>query len=105
MNRMQRLAVCLGLAAGAVLTAGCPPPLPPGAVYVRVGPPVPVPEVRVVAPGPDFVWIPGYHRWDGGAYVWVGGHWERAPRPHVVWVPGHWKHSSRGWYWVEGRWR
>jgi hypothetical protein len=24
-------------------------------------------------------WSPGYWHWDGGAYVWVAGYWEREP--------------------------
>ena len=40
-------------------------------VVVRVRPPHPVVEARVVAPGPGYIWIAGYHRWDGHAYVWV----------------------------------
>jgi hypothetical protein len=76
-----------------------------GRLYVRIGPPPPVYEVRVVAPGPEFVWIDGYHRWNGNAYVWVAGRWERPPHPRAVWVRGHWDHSNRGYYWVEGRWR
>jgi hypothetical protein len=75
-----------------------------GRLYVRIGPPVPVYEVRVVAPGPEYVWIDGYHRWDGRAYVWVGGRWERPPRPRAVWERGHWDHNNRGYFWVEGRW-
>lgn len=74
-------------------------------VYVRIGPPAPVVEVRPVAPGPRYVWADGYHRWDGQAYAWVPGHWVVPPRPHAVWVPGHWAHGRRGWYFVEGRWR
>jgi len=31
-------------------------------VYVRVGPPAPIVETRVIAPGPGYAWIPGYHR-------------------------------------------
>jgi hypothetical protein len=75
-------------------------------IYVRIGPPAPVAEVRAVAPGPRHVWIPGYHRWDGSAYVWVGGRWDLPPAGRAAWVPGHWSHHhSRGWYWVEGHWR
>ncbi|MEP6995021.1 MAG: hypothetical protein ABI968_10910 [Acidobacteriota bacterium] len=66
---------------------------------------MPVSEVRVVAPGPNFVWIPGYHRWDGAAYVWVAGRWDRAPRAHARWVAGRWRHHRNGWFWVEGRWK
>jgi hypothetical protein len=25
--------------------------------------------------------LPGYHNWDGHAYVWVPGRWEVPPRP------------------------
>ena len=74
-------------------------------VYVTVAPPAPIAEVRVVAPGPHHIWIAGFHRWDGRAYIWVPGRWELPPRPGVVWVPGHWRHARRGWYWVEGHWR
>ena len=104
MSRLQKLGAAFLLAGTGFLMAACPPP-PPGAVYVRIAPPVPVTEVTVVAPGPEFVWIPGYHRWDGAAYIWVAGRWERPPRPHAVWVAGEWRHHRNGWYWVEGHWR
>jgi WXXGXW repeat (2 copies) len=83
--------------------------LPAGAdvrVYVRVGPPAPIVETRVIAPSPRHVWIAGYHRWDGGAYVWVPGRWDLPPAGYRVWEGGHWAHHhSNGYYWVEGRWR
>ena len=75
-------------------------------LYVRVGPPAPIVETRVVAPGPDYVWIPGYHHWNGSAYAWVAGRWDRPPRAHATWVPGRWvREGRRGWYFVEGHWR
>ena len=74
-------------------------------VYVKVAPPPPPAEVRIVSPGAGYVWIGGYHRWNGTAYVWVPGRWMLPPRAHVVWAPGHWKHVSHGWYWVDGRWK
>jgi WXXGXW repeat (2 copies) len=74
-------------------------------VYVRIGPPAPVVEVRAVAPGPRYVWIDGYHRWNGRAYVWTPGRWVVPPRAHAVWVPARWVHERRGWYFVEGHWR
>ena len=86
------------------LTAACPPP-PPGRIYVRTAPPVAVVEVEGVAPGPEFVWIRGYHRWDGRAYVWDPGRWERRPQARAVWVEGHWVKHRKGWYWEEGHWR
>ena len=75
-------------------------------VYVKIAPPAPVVETRVVAPGPGYVWVGGFHRWDGAAYVWVPGHWVMPPRPHAAWVPGHWvHHKHHGWYWKDGHWR
>lgn len=76
-----------------------------GRVYVRVGPPPPVYEVRAYAPGPGYVWIEGYHRWDGNGYAWVAGRWARPPRAHAAWVPGHWNRDSRGWFFIDGHWR
>jgi hypothetical protein len=89
----------------AVLSMGCVVTPPPGAVFVRTAPPVGVVEVQGIAPGPGFVWIPGFHRWDGASHVWVSGRWEKAPRVGAVWEPGVWRHHSKGWYWTEGRWR
>jgi hypothetical protein len=74
-------------------------------VIVRVAPPRPLVEKRVVAPGPGFVWIDGYHRWDGNAYVWVPGRWERPPRPHAHWVAHKWVKRHGGYVLVEGHWR
>lgn len=74
-------------------------------VYVRVGPPPPVVERRVPAPGSNYVWIDGYHRWDGHRYIWTSGRWVVPPRPRAVWVPGHWDSRPRGYLWVPGRWR
>ena len=74
-------------------------------VYVRVGPPAPIVEVRTARPGPRYVWVDGYQNWNGRAYAWVPGRWAIPPRARTAWVPGHWVHTSRGWYFVDGRWR
>ena len=78
---------------------------PRGRVYVLVGPPAPIVETRVIAPGPGYVWVPGYHVWDARAYVWRPGHWDRAPRASARWVPARWARDRHGWYLVEGHWR
>jgi hypothetical protein len=93
----------LVLGSSLALTAACNDTT--GRLYVRVGPPAPVYEVRSTAPGPGYIWIEGYHRWDGNRFVWTQGRWERPPHPRAVWVAGHWNHDGRGYYWVEGRWR
>ena len=74
-------------------------------VYVPAPPPPPVPEVVAVSPGPDYVWIGGYHRWDGHAYVWAPGHYTVRPNHQKHWVSGHWSHSHKGHYWVDGHWK
>ena len=87
------------------LSAGCVVAPPPGAVFVASAPPAAEVEVVGVGPGPESVWIPGYHRWDGQHYVWVSGRWERRPHANATWQPGVWRHHSSGWYWTEGRWK
>jgi WXXGXW repeat (2 copies) len=74
-------------------------------VVVRVAPPPAVVETRPAIPGKGYIWTPGYHRWNGTAYVWAPGRWVLPPRPHAAWVPGHWKHAHGGWVWIEGHWR
>ena len=94
------------LAATLAVMPACAATGPRGAVYVRIGPPAPIVERRVVAPGPGYVWIPGYHVWNGRAYVWRGGRWDRPPRAGARWVAPRWVHNRRnGWYLVEGHWR
>jgi hypothetical protein len=83
--------------------------LAPAASYAQVriviAPPAPIVEVRGPAPERGFVWIDGYHRWDGGRYVWVPGRWDRPPHPHAHWVAHHWVHRHGEWILVEGHWR
>jgi hypothetical protein len=85
--------------------AACALPPPPGTVFVPTAPPFAETEVIGVAPGPDYVWIHGYHRWDGGRYAWTAGRWERRPQANASWVDGRWDHHSKGYYWVDGHWR
>lgn len=74
-------------------------------VVVRVGPPAPIIERPGPPPQRGYVWIAGYHRWNGARYVWVPGRWMVPPRPHAHWVPAHWVHRRRGWMLIEGHWR
>jgi len=74
-------------------------------VYVRIGPPAPRVERRPPPPTRRHVWVDGFYRWDGRAYVWAPGYWAVPPRARARWVPGHWAHRRRGYYWIDGRWR
>src|SRR5262245_37593952 len=93
------------IAFAAALLFVAPAPRAATRVSVRIGPPAPIVETRSGAPGPHHVWIAGYHRWDGRAYVWVPGRWELPPAHYHAWVPGHWVHHQKhGWYWADGHW-
>jgi hypothetical protein len=98
-NNLKKL--LLSVVAGIVLSIGSAH----GEVVVQVRPPKVIVEHRGVAPSHGHVWIAGYHRWDGHAYVWEKGHWELPPREHAVWVGPRWRHRHDGWVFVEGRWR
>jgi hypothetical protein len=94
--------------AGCYVRARAIPPPPPGEVVVEYDPPPPPPaevEVVPVTPGPEFIWIGGYHRWNGRHYVWIPGHYDRRPHEGARWEHGHWEGRGRGHVWVEGRWR
>jgi hypothetical protein len=73
--------------------------------YVNVGPPAAVVETRPIAPGPGYVWTPGYYHWNGNSYVWLNGAWAHPPHHHHRYVAGVWVHGHRGWYYRNGYWR
>ena len=99
------LGLALAAAGALSIAVACTENPPPGVVYASVAPPAVEVEVAGVAPGPDMVWIRGYHTWNGTAYSWTKGRWEARPRAGAVWRDGEWVHHSRGWYWREGGWR
>ena len=64
-----------------------------------------VPPLRVetvpVAPGPNYVWRPGYWNWGGRRYVWVGGSYVVRGPGYGRWAPGYWGPRHR---WYGPRW-
>ena len=95
-----------------ILTAVCGLFLTIGAanaqIVIRIGPPPPRPVEVIPEPPPvhrDWVWVPGYHRWDGHGYVWVPGEYRRPPHHGAVWVPGEWRAERGGHVWHEGHWQ
>jgi hypothetical protein len=73
------------------------------ATEVQIQPPVPREEILGVSPGVGYVWAPGYWGWEGGAHVWVAGHW-LPPRAGYYWEPHVWAHTGYGWHLREGYW-
>ncbi len=76
----------------------------PAGVVVTAAPPAPRPEVIVAAPGPAYVWCPGYWSWQG-RWVWVSGAWAVRPHTGARWVPGYWTHRGHGYVYFSGHWR
>lgn len=74
-------------------------------VVIRIGPPPVVVEHPGPPPAAGFIWIGGYHRWDGARYAWVPGHYERPPHPGARWVAHRYERRGGGWVFVEGHWR
>jgi hypothetical protein len=100
MRKLALAAICFaGLTSGLLTNAA------QAQVVIRVAPPAPVVEHYGPRPHPGYVWVGGYHRWDGARYVWTPGYWAAPPRPHAVWVAGHYVHRGGGWVFVEGHWR
>lgn len=99
----------LVIAGTTLLLTGCAirvagPALPSGVVYVNSGPPVPMVDVVVVAPGPGYVWIRGAWAWDG-RWVWRPGYWMRPPRPGAVWIQPYYGYRGGRNVWYQGYWR
>jgi hypothetical protein len=112
MTRTFRLCLFLGSVCalplgGCYVRARAVPVVEGETVYEAEPPPPPPAEVEVVPalPGPEYVWIGGYHRWNGRRYVWVRGRYERPPHVRARWAGPHWEARGRAHVWVEGRWR
>ena len=74
-------------------------------VIVRVRPPRVVVERPLPPPGPRYVWLPGYYRWNGIRYIWVPGRYVIPPRPGVVWIAPRWIQRNGTWVFIRGYWR
>jgi hypothetical protein len=66
--------------------------------------PPPAPRIEPVVQRPGMVWTPGYWRWNGRRYDWVGGSYVHA-RPGFRWTPAQWERGPNGvWHFHEGFW-
>jgi YXWGXW repeat-containing protein len=79
LNQYRRMWSGMLLSMGTLIVATAPGTEARARVYLRVGPPAPIVDARVIAPGPGYVWTPGSYTWDGSAYLWVHGRWELPP--------------------------
>ena len=73
-------------------------------ISVRIGPP-PLPVYpQPFAPGPGYIWTPGYWAWGPYGYYWVPGTWVLAPSVGLLWTPGWWGWRGGFYWWHPGYW-
>jgi hypothetical protein len=73
-------------------------------ISVRIGPPALPVYAQPVAPGPGYLWTPGYWGWnEDGGYYWVPGTWVVAP-VGMLWTPGYWGFAGGLYGWHPGYW-
>lgn len=104
---LRRLTLFIALATAAVSVGCLGPPYVQGglAIVVDVGPPAIHPEVRVLAPGPEFLWVPGYWDWSERNWLWVSGSWQRPPHAGARWAAPRYRHRAGRWSYYRGHWR
>jgi len=56
------------------------------------------------APGPYFLWIPGYWAHNLRGFFWVPGQWARAPFMGALWTPPYWSFSGGAYRFHSGYW-
>lgn len=94
----------------AAMMSGCyvgtsPPPPPPVDAYNDPPPPPPPQNEPPPPPAPEGqVWVAGEQHWNGHAYEWQQGHYERPPRANARHVGGHWEQRGRQKTWVDAHW-
>ena len=73
---------------------------------VAVGPPAPLVEGPYgVAPGPGYIWTPGYYDWVGGNWAWQRGTWRNRPHPIDRWVAPRYERHGNGYVQRGGGWQ
>lgn len=73
-------------------------------ISVQTAPP-PLPDYpQPFAPGPGYIWTPGYWAWGAYGYYWVPGTWVLAPQVGLLWTPGYWAWNDGFYWWHYGYW-
>ncbi len=103
--RTLSFALAAGLAAAPLLTLpGSATAAVSVGVAITLAPP-PLPDVvQPVAPGPGYIWTPGYWAWGPNGYYWINGAWLVPPAVGLLWTPGWWGWSDGYYRWHKGYW-
>ena len=68
-------------------------------------PPPPLPTYQQPeAPGPNYIWTPGYWNYAPVGYYWVPGAWVFAPYPGALWTPAYWGFFGNRYRFYPGFW-
>src|SRR5580658_116367 len=73
-------------------------------VAITVGPPALPVYAQPIAPGPGYLWTPGYWAHGPNGYYWVPGTWVLAPVAGYLWTPGYWGWGGSAFIWHAGYW-
>ncbi|MGO4209936.1 hypothetical protein AB4043_03790 [Terriglobus sp. YAF25] len=72
---------------------------------VADNPPPALPEYeQPEAPGPDYIWTPGYWYYADTGYYWVPGAWVYPPYTGALWTPGYWGWHGGHYRFYRGYW-
>jgi YXWGXW repeat-containing protein len=72
-------------------------------ISVHIGPPALPVYTQPLAPGPGYIWTPGYWAYGPDGYYWVPGTWVFAP-VGMLWTPGYWGFAGGVYAWHAGYW-
>jgi len=73
-------------------------------ISVAIAPPAIPVYTQPYAPGPGYIWTPGYWDWNGYDYYWVPGVWVLPPRIGFLWTPGYWGYNNGLYVFNDGYW-
>jgi len=74
------------------------------ALETSMAPPALPTYAQPMAPGPNYIWTPGYWYWGPAGYYWVPGAWVLAPYDGALWTPGYWGFIGGRYRWNHGYW-
>jgi hypothetical protein len=78
--------------------------LDPGDGVTQPPPPLPADYEQPPAPGPDYLWTPGYWDYARTGYYYVPGTWVAAPYQGALWTPGWWGYVGNRYRFHHGYW-
>ncbi|WP_169315271.1 YXWGXW repeat-containing protein [Terriglobus roseus] len=78
--------------------------LDPGEGATQPPPPLPADYEQPEAPGPDYLWTPGYWDYANTGYYYVPGTWVSAPYQGALWTPGWWGQVGNRYRFHHGYW-